>query len=85
LEKFADHLNDQGLSLMVDQFKSILEGEGVKKLEVKAKKFNPETMDCVELVAGDKEKVIEVVQPGYLLNDKVIRPAKVKVGQGGKK
>lgn len=85
LEKAAEHLDDQGLDLTLNQFKSVLETEGVKKLEVKGKRFDPETMDCVELVAGDKEKVIEVVQSGYFLNEKLIRPAKVKVGQGGKK
>ena len=82
LEKAEEHLKDEGLSLAVKQFKSILESEGLKKIEAKGKEFNPETMDAVEVVKGKKDRVIEVVLDGYLLNDKVLRPAKVKVGKG---
>ena len=84
LEKSTVCLKDRGLDIVVDQFKSVLTSEGVKKIKVQGKQFDPQTMDCVELVSGDKEKVIEVVEPGYFLGEKVIRPAKVKVGKGGK-
>jgi molecular chaperone GrpE len=83
LERAEKHLQDKGLSLALEQFRSILEAEGVEEIEALDKEFNPETMDCSEMVAGEKNKVIEVIQKGYYLNDKVLRPAKVKVGKGG--
>lgn len=82
LEKASEHLKDKGLSLALDQFKAVLQSEGVKEIEAQGKKFNPELMDAVEMVKGPKDKVMEVVLKGYLLNNKVLRPAKVKVGRG---
>ncbi|MBU0618943.1 nucleotide exchange factor GrpE [Patescibacteria group bacterium] len=82
LEQAANHLKDQGLNLMVEQFKAVLAIEEVKEIKVLNQMFDPQTMDCVELVAGPANKVISVSQKGYWLKDKVIRPAKVKVGQG---
>ncbi len=83
LERADKHLDDEGLSLAVKQFHSILETEGVEEIKAEGKEFDPEIMDCSELVPGGKNKVVEVVQKGYLLNNKVLRPAKVKVGKGG--
>lgn len=82
LELCEKHLKDKGVSLVCDRFQEVLEGEGVGEIKALGQKFNPETMDCVELIAGPKNEVIEVVLKGYWLNDKVLRPAKVKVGQG---
>ena len=48
-------------------------------------KFDPFTMECIEVVAGDEEIVIEDVSPGYMYNDKVLRVAQVKVGGGNNK
>jgi len=84
LEQAAVHLKDQGLNLVVEQLKAVLTTEEVKEIKVLNQMFDPQTMDCVELVAGPTNKVISVSQKGYWLKDKVIRPAKVKVGAGGK-
>ena len=83
LERAETHLKNKGLSIALDQFKSVLESEGVKELKVKNTDFDPQTSDCAELVKGPKNKIINIIQKGYLLNGKVLRPAKVKVGQGG--
>lgn len=80
LEKCEQHLQDKGLTFSLKQFKTILESEGVEEIEVEGKEFDPETMDAVEMVTGSKNKVIEVVLKGYQLSDRVLRPAKVKVG-----
>lgn len=82
LEKCAEHLKDKGLDMVLEQFKKVLESEGLKEIEVKGKKFDPEKMDAVEIGPGPEDKVIGVVSKGYLLNGKVLRPSKVKVGGG---
>ena len=59
-----------------------MESEGVEEIPVRGKKFDPETMDAVEVVPGKQNQVVEVVARGYRLYDRVLRPAKVKVGKG---
>jgi len=83
-ERADQHLKDKGLSLALDQFNSVLQSEGVKEIEVLNQNFDPQTADCVELIKGKKNKIIEIIKKGYYLHDKVLRPAQVKVGQGGK-
>ncbi len=75
------HLKDKGLELSIQQFLDILEKEGVAKIETAGKEFNPHTMECVEIIEGDNNKVLEEARVGYMLYDKVIRPAQVKVGK----
>ena len=63
----------------------ILEGQGVQKIETDNADFNTDFHEAVALVPGmgddKKGRVIDCVQTGYKLNDKVIRHAKVAVGQ----
>lgn len=80
LEKCEQHLQDKGLTFSLKQFKTVLAGEEVEEIEVEGQNFDPETMDAVEVVAGPKNKVVEVVLKGYKLSGQVLRPAKVKVG-----
>ena len=82
LERATNHIKDHGLKLILNQFKSVLETEGVQQIQAKGEEFNPETMDCVDMVPGPKNKVVKVLLKGYKLNDHVIRPAKVQVGKG---
>ena len=84
-ELCEEHLNDEGVSLVCERFKEVLESEEVEEIKASGQKFDPETMDAVEIVSGPKNKVVEVILKGYLLNDKVLRPAKVKVGQDKRK
>jgi len=86
LEKAAEHFKDKGLDLVVNEFKRILKEEGLEEIKCLEEDFNPELMEVVELVAdGQKNKVAEVLNKGYLLKGKVLLPAKVKVYQGQKK
>ena len=85
LEKAQNHLKDKGLAMTVDQFKAVLKTEGVEEIQALNKKFNPLQMDCSEVVRGKEDVVVEVVEKGYFLKDKVLRPAKVKVGKGRNK
>lgn len=83
LERAEKHLKNKGLSLVLNQFRSVLKSEGVEELKLLNQKFDPQTADCAELVKGKKNKTIEIIQKGYTLYGKVLRPAKVKVGKGG--
>ena len=85
LELAQTHLQDTGLNMIVKQLQETLKTEGLQLIESDGQIFNPVTMDCVEVVSGAKDKVIETVAKGYFLFDKVLRPAKVKVGSGDKK
>ncbi len=82
LQKASEHLKDQGLKLAVDSFLKVLEENGVTKIEVLGKKFDPQTMECIEAIESDKvDEVLEEVRLGYMLYDKVLRAAQVKVGK----
>lgn len=82
LERANEHLKDKGIELIIERFKKVLESESVEEIQTKDQEFNPETMDCCEVVEGEKNKVIDCVLKGYMLEGKLIRSAKVKVGKG---
>lgn len=75
----------KGMELIYNKFVKTLEGLGVKKIETEGEDFNVDFHEAVAMVPGmgddKKGKVIDCVQAGYKLNDKVIRHAKVAVGQ----
>jgi molecular chaperone GrpE len=75
------HTKDKGLELSIQQFTSALANEGVKKIETKGKMFDPNLMECIAIEQGEDGKVISEVQPGYFLNEEILRPAMVKVGK----
>ena len=80
LEKAQEHLKDEGLLLVVSQFKNVLQSEGLTELEVAGKKYDPNTAEVVSTLPGQEENIVEtVVQKGYKLKDKIIKPAKVIV------
>ncbi|MCI2136783.1 MAG: nucleotide exchange factor GrpE [Prevotella sp.] len=74
-----------GMNLIYKKFQKALAGLGVKEIDTKDKDFDTTYMEAVAMVPGmgdkKKGKVIDCVQTGYTLNDKVIRHAKVAVGQ----
>lgn len=74
----------EGMTLIYNKFVKYLEQNGVKAMESTGADFNDELHEAVALVPGapeQKGKVIDTVQKGYMLNDKVLRHAKVAVGQ----
>ena len=74
----------KGVELILKNFKDVLEKEGVKVIE--AKTFDPYKHEAIAHEEGEQNKILEEFQKGYALHDKIIRPAKVKVGvNGGKK
>jgi molecular chaperone GrpE len=75
------HLKDPGLDLVHREFESALAQLGVVKLEVLGKQFDPHQMECIEVVAGPENEVVEELLPGYRLHNKILRVAQVKVGK----
>ena len=75
----------EGMKLIFQKFQKTLESLGVKKIDTDGVDFNVDYHEAIAQVPGmgdDKAgKVIDCVQTGYTLNDKVIRFAKVAVGQ----
>lgn len=75
----------EGMELIFQKFQKTLESLGVKKIETDGADFNVDYHESIALVPGmgedKKGKVIDCVQTGYTLNNKVIRFAKVAVGQ----
>ncbi|MFT5179509.1 MAG: molecular chaperone GrpE [Candidatus Paceibacteria bacterium] len=69
-----------GIEYIYTQLKSTLENNGVRILSPLGETFDPNLHNSIENVEGEEGKVMEVIQKGYELNDKLIRPANVKVG-----
>lgn len=76
----SKHMDDEGLNLSIQKFIDVLREEGVEKIETVGRDFDPNTMECVLVQQGEAEKILEEVRPGFIMNDKVIRPAQVVVG-----
>lgn len=75
----------EGQQLIFNKFVKALKALGVEKIETQDKDFDVDYHEAIAMVSGmgddKKGKVIDCVQTGYKLNDKVIRHAKVAVGQ----
>ena len=75
----------EGVALIIDKFVKALASEGVAKMDVVGKDFDADLHEAVAMVPGrgedNKNKVIDCVQTGYMIKDKVLRHAKVAVGQ----
>ena len=75
----------EGVQMIFNKFVKTLEGLGVKKIDTNDKDFDVDFHEAIAMVPGmgddKKGKIIDCVQTGYTMNDKVIRHAKVVVGQ----
>jgi molecular chaperone GrpE len=73
-----------GLELIARKFQNILDAEGVKRIEATGKPFDPNFHEAISSEPNDEVEsghVIEVMQNGYMLGERVIRPAMVRVAQ----
>ena len=74
----------EGISLVFNKLRNIMQQKGLKAMDAAHTEFNPDLHEAItEIAAADnmKGKVIDVVEPGYYLNDRLIRHAKVVVGK----
>jgi len=73
-----------GIELIARKLQNILEGEGLKRIEAKGAAFDPNFHEAITHEPNDEvesEHIIDVVQNGYMLGERVIRPALVRVAQ----
>ena len=75
------HLPDPGLKIAIDKFENVLKNQGLEEINLKNADFDPQIMECIEVVKGPDNKVVEVKKRGYLLNGQCLRPAQVAVGK----
>jgi molecular chaperone GrpE len=71
-----------GVWLIYRKFQAILENFGVKEIESEGQPFDPNVHEAIGEAPGEEGKVVSVVQKGYALGDRVVRPAMVIVGKG---
>jgi len=80
----ADESWANGIELIVRKFQTTLESEGVKRIEAEGKEFDPNFHEAISNEPNDEVEsghVIAIVQNGYMLGERVIRPALVRVAQ----
>lgn len=73
-----------GIELIARKLQNVLESEGIKRIEAEGREFDPNFHEAISHEPGDGIKsgfVISVVQNGYMLGERVIRPALVRVAQ----
>ena len=78
-EKYKDWLS--GLRGTIAQLEKDMEELGLKKIKTVGEAFDPSQHEAVEEAAGESGKIIKEISPGFMLNNKVIIPAKVAVGK----
>jgi molecular chaperone GrpE len=75
----------EGLSLVFSKLRSTLQARGLKPMETIGKEFNPDMHEAITEIPAPspalKGKVVDELEKGYYLNDKIIRFAKVVVGK----
>ena len=75
----------EGVELIYNKFMTVLGQNGVKVIETKEQPLNTDFHEAIAVIPAPAEelkgKILDCVQPGYTLNDKVIRHAKVVVGE----
>lgn len=75
----------EGVSLVFNKFRNVMQQKGLRVMEAKNEEFNPDLHEAItEVPAPSPEmvgKILDVVEPGYYLNDKLIRHAKVVVAK----
>lgn len=81
LENAQKHLKDEGLEMVIKQFKDVLTSEGVEEIVSEGSPFDPNLHEATDIAQDEKDGIIlKVIRKGYKINDKVIRPAQVVVG-----
>lgn len=72
----------KGLALVQRKLLAALESQGVSTIDATGQSFDPAMHEAVAQLAGEEGMVIDQLQKGYKLHDRVIRPARVAVGKG---
>lgn len=90
MESFGEETEDtqslrEGIDLIYNKFSEYLKQNGIKAIDAKEQEFNTDLHEALTKIPAPTEelkgKVVDVIQKGYFLHDKVIRYAKVVVGE----
>jgi len=75
----------EGINLIYSKFKEFISQKGIKEIESKNQEFNTDLHEAITKIPAPEEalkgKIVDVIQKGYFLNDKVIRFSKVVIGE----
>lgn len=78
------HVLREGMEIVFSKFRKTLENKGLKSLDTKGTDFNPDLHEAITQIPAPtsdlKNKVVDEIEKGYYLNDKLIRVAKVIIG-----
>lgn len=77
LELAVQEYKDMGLEQIIKKFKDLFKKYGVEEIRVESNKFDPTLQEAIETEPGG-EKIVQV-RTGYMMHDKVLRPARVKI------
>jgi molecular chaperone GrpE len=80
--KSAKHSWLEGVRLVDRKFRSILEAQGLTEIKALGEPFDPNFHEAVRQDKGKEGTVIEELQKGYMIHDRLLRPSKVVVGNG---
>ncbi len=80
--KYKKHDWVEGVRLVERKFKTTLEGQGVKPINALGEEFDPNYHEALRQGKGEEGIILEEIQKGYMLHDKLLRPARVVVGNG---
>lgn len=83
LELSLPHGNKE-LEVIYRQLLSILKANGLEQDDPLGEEFDPRRHESIGTIEGEENKILEVLQKGYILSGKIVRPAKVKIGEYGK-
>ncbi|PIS13365.1 MAG: nucleotide exchange factor GrpE [Candidatus Tagabacteria bacterium CG09_land_8_20_14_0_10_41_14] len=81
--KHTEHKEKRGFVLIKTQLDEILKKHGLEPIKSEGENFNPQFHEAAEEVESEKESgiIVEEIQKGYLLHEKVLRPSKVKIAK----
>lgn len=74
----------EGLDMIFKEFSKLFESEGIKEIDLLNKPYDPMLCEIIGVVDGNDENdglVVEEIQKGYMIDSKVLRPAKVKIAK----
>ncbi|MBM4415132.1 MAG: nucleotide exchange factor GrpE [Chloroflexi bacterium] len=80
--EIAGHRWVEGVRMVERKFRATLEASGVRPLPAEGQPFDPSVHEAVTFAPGPEGHVVAVLQPGYAIDGRVLRPARVVVGQG---
>ena len=81
-DDIRDHPWVEGIRLVLQKFRGVLEASGLQEIHALQQPFSPERHEAAGTAPGPEGRVVRILRRGYSLNDRVVRPAMVMVGDG---